>query len=138
MMRWPIALTILIGTLGMSFRAQAGDDEVCCPNCHHVCQFSWEKEKVTKHCWRTECKPICIPTITFPWQDGCAPKCARVKYVNVLKKHEYECERCKYKFTPVCTECGYHADKCRCGHVGSEGGDGGACAASDGLSASGK
>jgi hypothetical protein len=97
------------------------DCEVRCPSCHHVCKLQREEGKEKKSCWTVECKPICIPRITFPWQEtycsaGCGHKgccgagcscCAKpqngakLRYVNVLVKHEYECANCKYKFTPV-------------------------------------
>jgi hypothetical protein len=79
-----------------------------------VCDFSVVKDKETKHCYSTECKPICIPRVTFPWQKGCGHAkgkacgdecsfngCARVKVVRVLMKEEYECSRCKCVWTPV-------------------------------------
>lgn len=132
-MRWLIALTILVGSLGLNSRLPAGESEVCCPQCHYVCKFSVEKEKVKKYCWQTECKPICIPKVTFPWQNCCAPKCARVKHVSVLKKHEYECEKCKYKFTPECLGCGCVVEKCTCGN-GRGGGSGRVCDCTNGSS----
>jgi hypothetical protein len=92
---------------------------VRCPNCCHECVFSANKEKVTKSCYDVVCKDICIPRIVFPWQKGCC-SCAKggkdgdgkdgccaihngakTKSVRVLKKYEYECARCKYKWTPV-------------------------------------
>jgi len=65
------------------------------------------------------CKDICIPRIVLPWQkgrctcgkggkdgdgkDGCCAihNGAKTKSVRVLKKYEYECGRCKYKWTPM-------------------------------------
>ena len=91
-----------------------------CPNCHNTCTLSVEKGKVTRECYDVECKQICIPRVTFPWQkkaccggcggkgcgdckEGCcaARTCAKAKTVRVLKKYEYECSHCKYQWTPV-------------------------------------
>jgi hypothetical protein len=84
-----------------------------CPNCHKYCKFEVETEKVKKQCFDVECKAICIPRIKLPWEKCCTPpKCAKVKYVHVLKTEEYECEHCKYKWTPVCDECGNGCNKC--------------------------
>ncbi len=80
--------------------------EVTCPCCHHVCKLSSEIVKEKNYCWNVECKPICIPRVRFPWEKNCKPKCAKIKYVNVLEKREYECENCTYKWTPVCADCG--------------------------------
>lgn len=62
--------------------AQAGDEHdgksscgcsVHCPRCSAPCEMSVTKDKVEKSCWKVECKTICIPRITFPWQScgGC-------------------------------------------------------------------
>jgi hypothetical protein len=78
---------------------------VQCPECHHFCKLTVDKEKVAHHCWEVECKPVCVPRVHFPWECGCPPKCAKVIYVNVLKKEEYECEQCRYTWTPELAEC---------------------------------
>jgi hypothetical protein len=75
-----------------------------CPRCHYYCKLEVEKEKEKNYCWDVECEPVCIPRVQFPWECGCPPKCAKVRQVRVLKKVEYECERCTYTWTPV--ECG--------------------------------
>lgn len=126
--------------------ARAGDNGgpkwsglgVHCPRCHGTCELSVSKDEVKKSCWDVECKTICIPRITFPWQkcsecgSGCggkcgldksggkcgeldcnldcakcggaqacgAARCARAKTVWTLKKVEYTCSHCKYKWTP--------------------------------------
>lgn len=88
----------------------AHGNQVCCPACNYVCEFSATKTKEEKHCYEVDCKPICIPRVTFPWEKGhgqgkcgdCSPaRCAQVKVVKVLEKHTYECSRCKCKWTPV-------------------------------------
>jgi hypothetical protein len=76
------------------------------------------------HNYTVERKEICVPRITLPrWADlfafrmrneqSCksgsgdkcptkvcnpAARCGYVKVVNVLKKHEYECDTCGYKW----------------------------------------
>jgi hypothetical protein len=71
-----------------------------CPKCSgKVCQPVAEKVKEEKSGWEIEQKEICIPHITWPWQQCCGPaKCGRVKTINVLKKEEWECERCGYRW----------------------------------------
>ena len=87
-----------------------------CPNC----KLEIKKEPVKKHFYTVECKTICIPRVTCPWEkpcericDGtCASDCctcpfpckgARTRKVKVIRKFEYECEKCKYKWTPTCS-----------------------------------
>lgn len=84
-----------------------------CPDCGcKVCVAEPEIVKEKKHCWNVECKDICIPHFKWPWESCCTPpKCGRVKTVKVLKKVEYECEKCgcKWHVTQVdCCDC----DRC--------------------------
>ena len=98
-----------------------------CPQCH--CEVTTEEGKVKKHCYEVECEQICIPRVRIPWHllgqafsnrskcdtcntGDCSQKpCGEVRTIRVLKKKEYECKVCKYKWTPVCnvgccdTEC---------------------------------
>ena len=104
--------------------AQCDSDSECvsCSSCCPKCKLSIDKEAVKKHFYEVECKTICIPKVTFPWQKPRCNKCdggcdtgrcdcpvpckgAHVRTVKVLHKFEYECERCKYKWTPVCLGC---------------------------------
>jgi len=108
-------------------------EPIQCPNCAKFCKVETETVKEKKYCWDVECKPICIPKVTLPWQKCCTPKCAKMKYVRVLKKEEYECEHCQYKFTPVCDEdCkvpfthGGHVGGHGCGRAGCSGCNSGA------------
>ena len=97
-----------------------GNGHVCCPACNYVCEFSVEKAKEKKHCYEVECKAICIPPLTFPWQNGygCCKdvacpgtaRCGKVKFVRVLVKVEYECTRCKHTWTAVRIKCGHTDD----------------------------
>ena len=67
-----------------------------CPKCQtDVCKLKVEKTKEKRTCFKTEQKIICIPTIRLPWQK-CQPQCAKTRTVTVLKKHKYECPKCKY------------------------------------------
>lgn len=93
-----------------------GTGQVCCPKCNYVCEFSVDKAKEKKHCYEVQCKTICIPPLTFPWQSGHAcgkdiacrgtTRCGRVKFVRVLVKQEYECTRCKHTWKAVRVKCG--------------------------------
>lgn len=87
-------------------------DSVQCDSCRYVCCPEVKTEKVKKHCWETECKPVCIPKVRCPLfdffrKDKCDPctaldangrslsgACAEVRMVKKLKKVEYECEKC--------------------------------------------
>jgi len=70
-----------------------------------TCRLHVETLKVKKHCFHVECKEICIPPVRFPWQKCCELKCGKIKTVRVLKKNEYTCEKCGYKWTVEC-QCG--------------------------------
>ena len=110
-------LSALTPVTAMGAPCDGGSDcQTCCPNC----QLKISLEDVKKHCYEVECKTVCIPRVNFPWQvskcktgccDGCCTCCpepckgAKVKTVRVLKKYEYECKRCKYKWTPQCCGC---------------------------------
>ena len=85
--------------------------DICCPHCGEACHPTVTKETETKKCWDVETKAICIPKVRFPWhkasagkgiaKDGCRPTLwGRVKHVNVLVFHEYECQVCKYTWNP--------------------------------------
>lgn len=76
-----------------------------CPCCQHVCRLSIQDERETRYCWEVERKPTCIPPVRLPWQKCCTPKCARLRYVRVLKKVEYECPVCKHHWSPETTSC---------------------------------
>ena len=75
-----------------------------CPDCGNAaCVPSLKTVKEKKHCWCIECEPVCIPHIRWPWQSSCElPKCGYVKNVKVLKKVEYECEKCGCKWDAKC------------------------------------
>jgi len=115
----------------------SGGCEVQCPQCNHTCKLSVSVEKEAKTCYSSECKPVCIPKIVFPWQkkaaccdsgcgctgsagDGCcgSEKCcsanngACVRYVNVLKKFEYQCDACKYKWEALQACCPGNGSGC--------------------------
>ena len=115
MIRSVIYLLTVSLLLAITTRTWAGhgcgqSDDCCCqvecPQCHHVCKVSVDKVKEEDYCWEVDCKPICIPRVHFPWECACPPKCAKIKYVNVLTKKTQECEVCKYTWTPTETCCG--------------------------------
>lgn len=141
MNKWSTAFVVaglLMSLVALRTYADGGCGCACrveCPHCHHVCEFSVEKEKVKQHCWEVECVPTCVPDVCFSLQDlfawkkksccqsgggGCCdphcaglcqPRCGKVRYIHVLKRKEHECERCKCKFTPKlvpgCQPCDY-------------------------------
>lgn len=117
-----LALIVLVAIAPAPAAAQDGPGPVlqtsaiCCPKCHHaVCCPEAVTEKEKKHCWDVECKEICIPAITFPWQkcDG-SPRCGKVITVRVLKKHEYECEKCGTKWNIESCPAGTAPKDCAC------------------------
>lgn len=100
---------------------QAGCSHFQCPSCNHTCHVTIEPDVKDKYCWNVECKPVCIPSIRFPWQSCCeAPKCGKVIMVRKLKIHEYECPTCKCKWNvnEICPPCGCNScgqQPCACG-----------------------
>ncbi|MCO6459211.1 MAG: hypothetical protein J5I93_28210, partial [Pirellulaceae bacterium] len=105
-----ISLLAVLVALALGVRSSLAGDCVCdvqCPQCQHVCKFEFDKDTVDKHCWKVKIEPVCVPPIKWPWEPCCSPprKCAKVRYVKKLVKHEYECEVCKCKWTPVCAGC---------------------------------
>jgi hypothetical protein len=96
------ALGVSVGCAGPHC---TGGPPIVCPQCHHHCQLEVETVKEKKSCFDVECEAICIPHVKLPWEDCCEPpKCARTRLVHVLVEKDYECERCHYKWTPVCCE----------------------------------
>ena len=98
------------------------DSDSGCSSCCPRCKLEVSTENVKKHFYEVVCKEICIPKVTFPWQKPRCDKCdggcdtgscdcpipckgAHIRTVKVLKKYQYECERCKYKWTPECCNC---------------------------------
>lgn len=64
-------------------------------------------EPIELTCYEVECKQICIPAVTLPWQKCCEPKCGKIITVNRLKETNYECgERfvCEWVIEP-CKPC---------------------------------
>ena len=115
-----IAAALLIAPAA-TMQAAGGDKNAShgrcrlCPGCGHDCTLEVSKDQEARNCYDVECKPICIPRVVFPWQKkaccdtkGCDGKScctlnngARTKYVRVLKKYEYHCSVCKYKWNPA-------------------------------------
>jgi hypothetical protein len=100
-----VALSIA-STSSLALAGIFGGGDCCCPDCgHKVCQPKQETIKEKKHCWDVECKDICIPKAKWPWESCCEPKCAKVKTIKVLKKVEYECEKCHTKWEVLSCGC---------------------------------
>jgi hypothetical protein len=80
-----------------------------CPKCgHKVCCPEPTVEKVKDHYFTFECKDICVPRVSGPCKPCCTPpKCGFVRTVKVLKKVEFECEKCGYewKVHHACESC---------------------------------
>lgn len=95
-----------------------------CAPCSYACCPEVKTEKVKKHYWETECKPVCIPKVHCPLldffrkdkkdpctsQDACGRPlnslCAEVRMVKKLKKVEYECEKCVVEWNVRCVSTG--------------------------------
>lgn len=57
----------------LAFLTQVAYADCCCPSCgEKACRLEVKTESVKKHCYKVECKEICIPKIKFcwPWQRG--------------------------------------------------------------------
>jgi hypothetical protein len=95
------------GCLATSAIGGHGGD--CCANCgHKVCVAVPAPIKTKQHCFEVTCKDVCIPAVKGPRVPCCEPPaCGRVRTVKVLKKIEYECEHCGYKWhIQAACECG--------------------------------
>ena len=109
---WLFALFFAIGgSIATCYSAGIVPHLHTCPQCNQpckckLCEPTPTTEKDKKHCWCIETKDVCIPHIRWPWQPCCEPpKCGRVRTVKVLKKVEYECEKCGYKWEIKCAGC---------------------------------
>ena len=99
------------------------------------CQPEYKTEKIKRHCYKTECKAICIPPVTLPCcrlsrcfggsvSDGCCDDdcrssgllqklcskltACRIRHVNTYKKVEYECGTkcvCEWKVVSSAVGC---------------------------------
>lgn len=106
----------------------------CCPDCgKKVCIATPEEITVDRHCYKVECKEICIPKYQLPWKKCCKPQCGRARTINVLKKVDYECKACGCKWEAVCVvptcggasacDCQSTAQSCDVGPISTENGD---------------
>ena len=91
-------------------KAGTGGGEICCPRCtNKVCAPTPTNLKDKKTNYHCDCKEVCIPGIKGPFAPCCEPpKCGRVRTVTVLKKTEYDCDRCGYSWkvtTAACSSC---------------------------------
>lgn len=70
-----------------------------CPECGcAVCRSVEALVKEKKHRWEVETRQICIPAVRWPWEKCCEPRCGQVKTIKVLKRVDYECTKCGYKW----------------------------------------
>jgi hypothetical protein len=115
-----LALGVLLMSLSSSVNAAGCDScndgcsTVCCPSCDCVCKLKAEMVDADKHCWKVECKKICVPKFVFPWKKSCCDPCAHngawTREINILKKHSYTCPKCEYSWSPKDDTC--DSDKC--------------------------
>lgn len=80
-----------------------------CEPCNVTCKFCIEKETKSRHCWKVECDYVCIPPVKFPWTKCCDLPCPKIRQINVLKKHKYKIDVCKFhwklkKLWPCCDD----------------------------------
>ena len=97
-------LVVALSSLSAAGHGHLGHD---CPECgHKICHPVPTVTKVKKHCFEVQCKDICIPGIKGPHRPCCEePPCGRVRTVKVLKKVEFECEQCGYKWDVPAAGC---------------------------------
>jgi hypothetical protein len=102
---------LVLGHAVMALARAGGIQGHGCPECGcAVCRPVQVPVKEKQHCWEVECKQICIPAVRWPWESCCEPpRCGKVKTVKVLKKVEYECTKCGYKWEIQAVDC------CPCG-----------------------
>ena len=94
----------------------------CKPICIPKVVFPWQKKKCSSGGCASACDRGCdcaggacgcCATCETP-DCSCVNNGACVKYVRVLKKYEYECEKCKYKWAAV-PGCGSSNGGCSAG-----------------------
>jgi len=113
-------LSALAVVIVLSITSAVWAGKCCCPGCgNKVCCAISEEKTIDKHCYEVECEDICIPKFRMPWEKCCKPKCARVKTVRVLKKVNYECKSCGYKWEVNCVD-GCCSGGCNKGSKGSD------------------
>ncbi|XZE54643.1 hypothetical protein SH139x_000618 [Planctomycetaceae bacterium SH139] len=101
--------TLLIAACGLA--AAAADQHLQLrSHCHYcgvkTCRLKVEKKQEDVPCFTVECKDICIPPVTFPWE--CRPsRPGKVRTINVLKSETYEKTVCKYSWevVTICPTC---------------------------------
>jgi hypothetical protein len=101
---------LVLGHAVMALARAGGIQGHGCPECGcAVCHPVQVPVKEKQHCWEVECKQICIPAVRWPWEKCCEPRCGKVKTVKVLKRVDYECTKCGYKWEIQAVDC------CPCG-----------------------
>ncbi|HIK94645.1 MAG TPA: hypothetical protein EYG03_22090 [Planctomycetes bacterium] len=131
--------TLVVATMCVSTAAAFAESGPCtsagCADSFRLsCQAECKIVKVTRHCFETECKPICIPPVTLPCcrlkklfggagNDECSDDACRrngllhrlcskltagrIRHVNTYSKKEYECgTKCVCEWKVVCRGAG--------------------------------
>lgn len=104
-----------LGSFQQQASAAHGAHSQCFCCAQKTCSLTVSTATDTSECFDVECKDICIPPVTFPWE--CRPKsCGRVRTVNVLTTEEREQTVCKYEWdiVVICPRCrdALHASGC--------------------------
>ena len=94
----PLFYIALIGFLVAAQQVHADDrPHLQCSTCQKSCNLTVGVATKETECFEVQCKDICIPPVTLPWQ--CRPtRCGRVRRVNVLVIETREEEVCEYKW----------------------------------------
>ena len=74
----------------------------CASGC---CQQHVEIVKETEYCWEVGNRQVCIPPVCCSWLEWLPFGKGDVRTVNILKRHEWECEKPVYKWVPIVEHC---------------------------------
>ena len=104
----PAVCLFLICSLAMAQAAVAGHagKSACFCCAQKRCELTVSMATEETDCFEVECKDVCIPPVTFPWE--CRPKkCGRIRSVNVLKTETRERQVCEYTWDVIviCPRC---------------------------------
>jgi hypothetical protein len=110
--------TLTVAVLAILTQAAYGD--CSCPSCgEKVCRVEAKTKTVKKHCYKVECKEICIPKLKFcwPWQKGAKASCG-----SASGECTSDCTSSSACTDPGCADgncksCSTCQDAARCGKV---------------------